>query len=162
MTISEQARDVKKEADAFCEMIRIFERDGEFTISADVAGFGRITLAVGPNAALNEREQPCRPSHAVSLLVDEARPTPSSTDSPVVSEREQRLVEALRLIKVAVLGTDWDAKRVLSRIIRLCIDAGVKESYRELGTPARYAALDMDARAGNLISAALNERESKS
>jgi len=67
------------------------------------------------------------------------------------------LREALRLIKLACLGTSekdgWTAQRILSCITRLCIDAGVRESYRELGSERRYEALSV--RSENRIAFAL-------
>ena len=57
------------------------------------------------------------------------------------------LHEALRLIKLACLGTSendgWTAQRILSCVTRICIDAGIKESYRELGTDRRYEAITL-------------------
>jgi hypothetical protein len=60
-------------------------------------------------------------------------------------EENERLREALCLTKLACLGTSekdgWTALRILGCVTRLCIDAGITESYRELASDRRYEAL---------------------
>lgn len=108
------------------------ERDGEdfFFVRVSCGDCG----CAGPYVPLDSKDGKAEKAEAIRLWNTRAR---------LAAVRE--LVEALKLIKLACLGTStadgWRSDRILSCVTRLCIDAGITESYSVIGTERRYAAI---------------------